>query len=393
MPSTTSSQNYYERLGIARDATAEQIRKAYRSLARKHHPDVNTDPASEERFKDIKEAYEILSDPEKRQYYDRFGQAPGASGPGFGPDGPGDFGQDIFDMFFGGGSRSARRNAAEDGSDLRYDLTLTLDEAASGVEKVLDIERERSCQSCSGTGSRDAKNLTPCVACAGTGQVRHAQQTIFGSFVATGTCSRCRGEGVVVTDPCPQCRGSGRERAHSEVKVKVPAGVDTGNRIRIQREGDGGHRGGQPGDLYIFIQIQPHERFERRHSDLLCEVDVPFWDAALGASIEVPTLDGKCTLEIPPGTQAGQSFAIRGQGMPELNRRGKGDLHVYVRIPVPATINDRQRRALDELALAFGAADSLSQENRGIRGIFERAREVLEGRPREHTRAGDTGEA
>lgn len=378
MGSMALKTDLYEVLGVARGATSEDIRKAFRALARQHHPDVNGgDPASAERFKDIKHAYEVLSDTDKRRYYDEYGQ----EGPAPGPVDAGGFGVDLFDLFFGGsgGRRSGGRNAPQQGSDLRYDLQITLEEAATGVETTFSLDREQSCSACTGTGSRDGERPAPCSTCNGTGQVRRTQQTMLGSFSTVATCPRCSGQGSVVTDPCPECRGSGRERVPGELTVRIPPGVDTGNRIQMAGEGDGGQRNGPPGDLYVFIHVAAHDRFERQRNDLITEFPISFAQAALGDTVEAPTLQGITEIRVPAGTQAGHVFRVRGQGMPDVNGRGRGDLHVIVRVPVPEKLNDRQRRAIEELAAAFSEKhDAKHTEGHGIRGLFEKAKEVFD---------------
>jgi molecular chaperone DnaJ len=369
----TSKQDYYDLLSVSRNASLDEIRKAFRTLARKHHPDVNGgDREAEEKFKDIKEAYDVLSDPEKRRYYDQFGHA----GPGVGSAEGQGFGVDLFDLFFGGGRRPSQRNAPQEGSDLRYDLEITLEDAAAGIDKTITIERERSCATCSGTGSRAGVSAASCSSCQGSGQVRRTQQTMLGSFSTVVTCPRCGGEGTIITDPCPDCRGSGRERAQADLKVRIPPGVDTGNRIQMAREGDGGIRGGPSGDLYIFIKVAPHDRFERQRNDLVTELSVSFAQVALGAVLQAPTLTGTTELRLPAGTQSGQVFRLRGFGMPEVGGRVQGDLHVVIRVSVPEKMNDRQRKAVEDLAIAFG--EGTEEEHHGLRGLFEKAKEVFD---------------
>ncbi|MCA1594897.1 MAG: molecular chaperone DnaJ [Chloroflexi bacterium] len=377
MSSMASKRDYYEVLGVAQTASADEIRKAFRRLARQHHPDVNQGSRdSEEAFKELKEAYDVLSDPERRGRYDQYGHdAPSAGGVNVG-----DFGVDIFDMFFGGGRRTgSRRSGPVPGEDLRYDLEMTLEEAATGVHKTFSIAREQSCEECSGTGSRGASTPAPCSACGGAGQVRRTQQTILGSFSAVSTCPRCQGEGTVVTDPCAECQGRGRRRVQAEISVDIPPGVETGTVLRMSHEGDRGRRGGPPGDLDIVIHVAAHDRFQRRGVDLIVELDVSFPQAALGSSLSVPTLDGSTELQVPAGTQPGQVFRIRGAGMPDLNGRGKGDLHAVVRIPVPEKLTDRQRQAIEELAAAFDEKLAHSKsESHGLRGLLDRAKEVFD---------------
>ena len=374
----SQTHEYYELLGVSREASSEEIRKAYRTLARKHHPDVNPgDHTAEERFKDIKDAYEVLSDPDKRRYYDAYGTARPSQG---GIEGGG-FGVDLFDLFFTGGQRPTQRNGPRDGNDLRYDLEMTLEEAANGVDKSFQIERECACETCSGTGTRAGTSPAPCAACHGAGQVRRSQQTMLGSFSTVTTCPQCQGSGAVITDPCPECRGRGRERKRADIHVHIPPGVDTGNRIQMSREGDEGHRGGRSGDLYIFVTVHPHDRFERRASELITEVPISFPQAALGSTIAVPTLYGASELHIPAGTQNGAVFRVKGHGMPGLNGRTKGDLHIVVRVAVPEKLTERQRKSIEEMSAAFGETTDAPRggsDGGGIRGLFEKAREVFE---------------
>lgn len=371
----SGKRDYYEVLGVERSASAEDIKKAYRRLARKHHPDVNrNDKEAEEAFKEINEAYEVLSDPEKRRMYDAYGHQ-GLNGryvgEGFGADIFGDWGGfgSIFDAFFGGTARSGtgRRGAGEAGNDLRYDLEITLEEAAAGVEKTLRLTKFEQCDTCAGSGVQPGSRMESCSYCHGTGEVRHRQQTILGSFATVSTCSACGGTGRVVRHPCVTCEGRGRVRATSERTVRIPAGIEDGARIRLRGEGDAGARGGPSGDLYVFVRVNPHESFERRGDDLFSEIPINFVQAALGDTIEVPTLDGKEKLEIPPGTQTGEVFKLSGKGMPNINTGVRGDLHVVVRILTPRKLTDEQKRLLLEFARSSGV--ELNPEGKGF---FER---------------------
>lgn len=370
-----SKRDYYETLGIARDASADEIKKAYRRLARQHHPDVNKhDKGAEEAFKEINEAYTVLSDPQKRQMYDRYGHQGLDSrytGPGFGFGDLGGFG-DIFDMFFGSGARAqARRQAVgERGADLRHDLELTLEEVAAGVEKELRVSRLERCDACSGSGAQPGTSPETCSYCQGTGQVTHSQHTFLGSFSTVTTCTTCRGEGRVIRDPCRACDGTGRLRKTSERKVRIPAGVESGSRIRLRGEGDAGDRGGPPGDLYVIVYVRPHEVFERRGDDLLCEIPISFVQAALGDTIEVPTLAGDEKLHIPEGTQTGATFKLRGKGLPNINSGGHGDEHVIVRIVTPRKLTDEQRKLL----LGFAESSGIEVNPKKSKGLFGKSR-------------------
>lgn len=361
-------RDYYEVLGVGKDATPEEIKKAYRRLARKYHPDVNPgDKEAETKFKEVKEAYDVLSDPQKRQQYDQFGHIDEQfSGAGFGQQGGfgfGDFGnfadfggfEDIFDTFFGGGSRRRRRPAPEKGADLRYDLEITLEEAASGLETELRVPRTENCPACGGSGARPGTQPVTCSACNGTGQQQFSRQTAFGRFINVQTCSVCHGEGKIIKESCPECRGEGKIMQERRIEVKIPPGVDNGSRLRVPGEGEAGVRGGPPGDLYVVIKVRPHKIFKRDGDDLYCEIPISFSQAALGAEVEIPTLQGKATLRIPEGTQPGTSFRLKGKGMPRLRRGvGQGDLYVKVNLKVPRKLNAKQKKILQEFVKAGG---------------------------------------
>lgn len=353
----SNKRDYYEVLGLPRNASSEEIKRAYRRLARQYHPDVNPgDKDAEEKFKEINEAYEVLSDAKKRSLYDTYGHA-GVSGsyegPGFGFDG---FGlSDIFDAFFGFSPRSGTSTrSAEPGEDIRFDIELTLEEVATGVEKKIQISRLERCEKCRGNGAQSESDYSICPSCNGTGQIRRSQRTILGSFQSITTCSQCGGEGRVVNKPCPACNGRGRIRATHERQIRIPAGIDNGARVRIRGEGHAGERGAPYGDLYIDVHIKPHELFERRGTDIFCEVRVEFVQAALGDSIEVPTLNGTHNINIPPGTQPGETFKLTGKGIPDMNSGVPGDEYVVIRVQVPQKLNSEQRKLLEEFAKACG---------------------------------------
>lgn len=357
----STKQDYYETLEIEKGATADEIKRAYRRLARQHHPDVNPDDeAAEERFKQLSEAYEVLSDPQKRQAYDLYGhdgmngRSSGGSGYGFGGFGDvGGFG-DIFDVFFGGGARTGRRSAEEAGNDLRYDLELTLEEVASGIEKEIHISRLGRCKTCTGSGVKPGSSMEVCSYCHGTGQVRHSQQTILGSFSTVVTCAACGGRGQIIKDPCDDCHGHGRIRETVDVTVRIPAGVEHGVSVRMREEGDAGPRSGPSGDLYVVIHVKPHKIFERRGNDIYCEIPIGFVQAALGDTIEVPIIDGTESLHIPEGTQTGSTFRLKAKGLPDMNSGAKGDEYVIIRVATPTKLNEEQKKLLQEFGESLG---------------------------------------
>jgi molecular chaperone DnaJ len=345
-------RDYYEVLGVERGASPEEIKRAFRRLAREHHPDVNKDDPEAERFKEINEAYQVLSDPERRAQYDQFGRA-GAFGPARAGEGFGPF-EDIFDMFFGRRpGATAARDEAERGADLRYDLELTLEEAYSGLEKQIEVTRLDTCPACFGTGAERGSAPETCPTCRGAGEVRYSQRTIFGAFTQIGTCQTCGGSGTIIRNPCKTCGGSGRSETAKQLSVKVPAGVDNGIRLRLSGEGEAGRRGGGRGDLYVFIHVKPHAVFERRGRDLYCAVAVSMTQAALGDEIDVPTLSGPQRHAVRAGTQPGTVATLRGAGMPD-HRGGRGDLHARIDVEVPTGLTAEQRKTLLEFAKQRG---------------------------------------
>jgi molecular chaperone DnaJ len=377
----TTKRDYYEVLGVDRNASEEEIKKAFRQLARKYHPDVNKDdPQAEAKFKEINEAYEILGDPQKRAAYDQFGHAgtdpnfnPGAGGfGGFG--GFGDFGfegvGDIFDMFFGGGGRR-RRTGPERGADLRYDLSISFEEAAFGTKKTIKVPRLELCPECHGNRAKPGTPVVTCPVCKGSGQVQITQTTPFGRFINAHTCQRCGGEGKTVETPCPTCSGQGRVRRTREIDVTIQAGVDTGSKLRLAGEGEAGIRGGGYGDLYIVIHVKPHPIFQRQEDDVISEARIGIAQAALGATIDVPTLDGEVELRIPEGTQTGTVFRLKGRGIPHLRGHGRGDHHVQVKVEIPTKLNKEQREALRKYAHAAG--EKVAEE----KGLGQKLKDVL----------------
>ena len=346
-------RDYYEVLGVARSASAADIKRAYRNLARRHHPDVvaEGDKASAEaHFKEINEAYAVLSDPQRRASYDRFGHADIPGGAGFGDFSP--FG-DLFEAFFGG---TRPRAQVQRGADLRYDLGVRLEEVLSGVDREISYNRLTQCDVCAGTGSADKAPPASCPQCRGTGHVRSMRNTMLGQFVTSTTCPRCHGSGAIVTSPCEVCRGAGRRDKRRKLTAHVPAGVEEGTRLRFAGLGEAGERGAQSGDLYVFVAVEPHETFERDGADLHCLTDVSFTQAALGARLEVEGLDGVASLELPAGTQSGTRFRIPGRGLPRMRGHARGDLIVDVNVAVPRRLTRKQRELLEEYARAGGEA-------------------------------------
>ena len=348
----SAKKDYYELLGVSRNASEEEIKKAYRKLALQYHPDRNPgDKQSEEKFKEVSEAYQILSDAEKRAKYDQYGHAAFGDGSPF----PGGFDftagfedvfGDIFGEFFGGGARRGRGR----GDDLRYNLTLKFEEAVSGTEKKIKIPRHGPCETCHGSGAKAGTAPQTCPTCRGRGQVSFQQ----GFFSVSRTCSQCHGQGTIVKDPCGNCRGSGRLRNLHTLNVKIPGGVDTGSRLKLRSEGESAPAGGAPGDLYVVIQVEPHPIFIRENLDILCDVPISIAQATLGAEIDVPTLNGKVKMKIPAGTQSGKVFRMKGKGINDVQGYHQGDQHVRVSVETPTHLTARQKELLKEFATAGG---------------------------------------
>lgn len=364
-----AKKDYYDILGVDKDASSEEIKKAYRRLAKKYHPDLNKDGGSEQKFKEISEAYEVLSDSDKRAQYDRFGHA--------GPDQRFDFGggdferarsafeefgfgggggafDDIFDLFFGEGRRTSRtrkkrRTGAQRGEDLEYKLRINLEDAASGTRMKVTIPRYHHCERCDGSGVEPGYKKRVCPHCNGRGEVEHRQQSMLGSFINIRPCPKCGGQGEIIEKPCTKCSGRGRVREKKEISIQVPPGVDNGSRLRLKGEGNVGTGGGPAGDLYIIIEIKPHDIFEREGDSIICEHKIDFTKAALGGVEKVPTLDGEEELKIPAGTESGTTFKLKGKGIPHLRRRGSGDEYVTIRIAVPKKLNRKQKKLLKQL--------------------------------------------
>jgi molecular chaperone DnaJ len=340
--------DYYATLGIERTATDAEIKKAFRRLAQQWHPDVSQDPGAAARFKELNEAYQVLSDPERRQRYNLFG----AAGVEADVAGFGGF-ADIFDAFFGGATGGSRRGRPPTGSDLRYDLRITFEEAILGTEKEIEFPVLGRCETCGGSGARPGTEATTCPQCGGRGEVRVARQTMLGQMVNITTCPRCRGEGRIVETPCETCRGEGRMERHRTLRVNIPAGIDEGHQIRLSNEGEAGLRGGPPGSLYVAVHVAAHPSLRREGTELVFEARVGLAQAALGTRIEVPTVEGTEDVEIRAGTQPGTEIRLRGRGVPHLRRPGtRGDLHVVVDVAVPTKLSRTEREALQAYALA-----------------------------------------
>ncbi len=352
-----SKKDYYEVLGVSRDASYEEIKRSYRRLAKLYHPDTNPSPDADEKFKEINEAYEVLSNPEKRANYDRYGSAGGPTFEGF----SGGFGVDdlfggfenIFDMFFGGSSASHRAQDRREGSSLQYTITISFREAALGAEKEIEYTRYDTCPICHGTGVKAGTKPRTCPTCKGTGRVREVQRTFFGEFSSVHTCSTCHGEGVIIDHPCDKCRGTGRIRTKKKIKVTIPPGIEHGTRLRFRGGGDKGERGGPPGDLYVLVHVEEDPIFKRDGLDIIYNAKIGIVTATLGGAIEVPTLYGKELMEIPPGTQSGKIFKLKGKGIRASDRR-IGDQIVIVNVEVPTKVSKHAKELLLELAHELG---------------------------------------
>src|SRR6266550_9204354 len=368
-----SKRDYYEVLGVSRTASDQEIKSAYRRLAMLYHPDKNpNDSGAEEKFKEAAEAYGVLADGEQRRRYDRFGHAGVSSNAGaWGAPGFGGIEDILGDLFgfgdvFSGARGGARRSAAQRGADLRYDLEITLEEAANGMTAQLRIPRLEGCETCKGSGAAEGTQPETCQTCGGTGQVRYQQ----GFFSVARTCHVCRGAGRVIKNPCPDCKGAGRVEREKQMEVKIPAGVETGSRLRVQGEGESGSQGGPSGDLYVVIHLAQHERFERQGSNLYASLPITFAQAALGSDVFVGTIDGEERIKVPNGTQTGTVFRIKGEGMPVLGGRGRGDLFVSVSVITPTSLTREQRKLLEQLAVV---------ENKDLedKGLVDKVRDIF----------------
>jgi len=370
-------KDYYAALGVARDAPQEAIKKAYRQLARKYHPDVSQEPDAEARMREVNEAYAVLSDEQKRAAYDRFGHA-GVNGGMGASDFSGGFGvEDIFETFFGGGFGGGRgasaRRAPRRGADLRYDLTLAFEQAIHGVDQEIEFTRNETCEACQGGGAEPGTQPKRCDTCKGSGEVRQVRQTFLGSMVNVSACPTCGGSGEVIQSPCRACRGKGQVRRTVRRVIPIPAGVNTGTQIRVSGEGEPGANGGPIGNLYVVIAVAPHKYFRRREDQVFVEVAINVAQAALGAEVLVPTPYGPEKLKVPAGTQSGTTFTLRGKGAPRPQRSGKGDLFVIVNVATPSELTKEQKKLYEELRKA-SPAEAQPLE----RGLLERLRDILE---------------
>lgn len=366
-----AKRDYYEVLGVERGASADEIKKAYRKVALQYHPDRNQgDREAEEKFKEASEAYRVLSDPERRGQYDRFGHAAFEQGGGFDFTSAGfeDIFGDIFGDFFGGG-RGRSRSRPSRGDDLRYDLEIDFEEAIFGVEKTIRVPRLASCDACGGEGTRDGTARETCLACGGAGQMRYQQ----GLFSIAKTCPECQGAGTVIRNPCPECRGAGAVRRQQSLSVKIPAGVDHGSRLKLRGEGEAGRRGGPPGDLYVIIHVRDHAFFRREGNDVVCEVPIGMTQAALGAEIDIPTPHGVVKMKIPAGTQSGKVFRLKGKGAPDVRGYGTGDMLACVVVEIPRKLTKRQKELLEEFAELSG--EDVHPQSKGfldmVKSMFE----------------------
>lgn len=371
-----SKRDYYEVLGVDKNASAEEIKKAYRKMARQYHPDVNKDANAEQKFKDVKEAYDVLSDSQKKAHYDQFGHTDprqgGAGGFG-GFSGAEDFGGfgDIFDMFFGGGRRRDP-NAPSQGADLQYNLSIAFKDAVFGKEVDIEIPRTETCGTCHGDGAKPGTKPETCSVCNGTGQQEVVQNTPFGRIVNRRVCQNCHGQGKIVKEKCPTCHGAGQVKKRKKINITIPQGIDEGAKLRVSGEGEAGVNGGPPGDLFIVIHVKPHEFFEREGDDIYCEVPVTFTQAALGDELEVPTLEGRVKLKIPAGTQTDTYFRLRNKGVPRLRGYGQGDQHVKVIVVTPTKLTDKQRELLREFGQISGEDTHEESSN-----FFERMKKAF----------------
>ncbi|WNB93474.1 molecular chaperone DnaJ [Bacillus sp. NEB1478] len=368
-----SKRDYYEVLGLNKNASSDEVKKAYRKLARQYHPDVNKEADAETKFKEVKDAYETLSDPQKKAHYDQFGhtdpnQGFGGAGADFGGFG------DIFDMFFGGGGGRRNPNAPRQGNDLQYGLRLSFEEAVFGKETEISIPTEETCGTCYGSGAKPGTKPETCSHCNGSGQLNVEQNTPFGRIVNRRVCNHCSGKGKIINEKCGTCHGAGKVRKNKKLSVKVPAGVDNGQQIRMAGHGEPGANGGPAGDLYVVFQVAEHEFFERDGDDIFCEMPLTFIQVALGDEIEVPTLYGKVKLKIPAGTQTGTHFRLRGKGVKNVHGRGQGDQHIQVKVVTPKNLTEKQKQLLRDFSEISGTLPDEQQD-----GFFDKVKRAFKG--------------
>ncbi|MFC7783220.1 MULTISPECIES: molecular chaperone DnaJ [unclassified Rossellomorea] len=373
-----SKRDYYEVLGVGKDASKDEMKKAYRKLSKKYHPDINKEADADEKFKEISEAYEVLSDDQKRAQYDRFGHTDPNQGFGGGADfGGGGFGgfEDIFNTFFGGGGGRRRDpNAPRQGADLQYTMSLTFEEAVFGKETEIEIPREEECDTCHGSGAKPGTKVNTCSHCNGSGQLNVEQNTPFGRIVNRRVCHYCNGTGKQIKEKCSTCGGAGKVQKRRKISVKIPAGIDDGQQLRVTGQGEPGINGGPAGDLYVVFHVRSHDFFERNGDDIYCEMPVTFAQAALGDEIEVPTLHGKVKLKVPAGTQTSTRFRLKGKGVPNVRGYGTGDQHVQVKVVTPSKLTDKQKQLLREFADISGQVPDEQHES-----FFDKVKKAFKG--------------
>jgi len=373
-----SKRDYYEVLGVSKSASKDEIKKAYRKLSKQYHPDINKADDAADKFKEIKEAYEVLSDDQKKAHYDQFGHTDPNQGFGGGGGFDGGFGfEDIFETFFGGQGGGRRRrdpNAPRQGADLQYTMTLSFEEAAFGKETTIEIPVEETCDTCTGTGAKPGTKVETCSQCRGTGQESVEQNTPFGRIVNRRTCSKCNGSGKSIPNKCTTCHGAGRVKKRNTIKVNIPAGVDEGQQLRVAGKGEAGVNGGPAGDLYVVFHVRRHEFFERDGDDVYCEMPITFAQAALGDEVEVPTLHGKVKLKVPAGTQTGTNFRLKGKGIANVRGYGQGDQHIKIRVITPTKLSEKQKQLIREFAETSGQAPDEQEDS-----FFSKVKRVLKG--------------
>lgn len=371
-----TKRDYYEVLGVEKTATPEEMKKAYRRMARQYHPDVNKDETAEIKFKEVQEAYTVLSDEDKRYQYDTYGHA-GMNGQGFDFSGMefGGFG-DIFDMFFGGQSAAGGKQGPVRGEDLRYDIRITFEEACFGAEKDIEVMRVEECSECEGTGAAPGSDIETCPTCGGSGRENVVQQTPFGRFQTSTTCRTCKGTGTVIKEPCSRCAGKGRIRKSKQIHLSIPGGVQAGARLRVSGEGDAGAYGGPSGNLYVFIDVKPHKHFQRDRDDIHARLSIDFIQAALGDEVAVETLDGETTITIPEGTQFGDTVKLKKQGAKKLRSEGRGDHIVHIEIKTPVNLTKEQKETLQ--SFRDGLTNKQLKPHAKSKGFFEKVKDVFE---------------